>query len=162
MKGLTLIEVLIYMAILAVFISGIFVLFNRALDSAELLRLRAETAANAEFVMRKIEWAASGAKTINIPTANNSSSQLSMDKFVAGSNPLIFVLNGEKITLAKGGGAPIDLTNDKVRITQFLVEHFSSIDNPSTLKVALTVENKPSGRFNQIASTTAQMFFAIK
>src|SRR3989338_2731616 len=130
MKGLTLIEVLIYMAILAVFIGGIFVLFNQALDSAELLRLRAETAANAEFVMRKIEWAASGAKTINIPTANNSSSQLSMDKFVAGSNPLIFVLNGEKITLAKGGGAPIDLTNDKVRITQFLVEHFSSVDNP--------------------------------
>lgn len=162
MKGLTLIEVLIYMAILAVFVSGIFTLFNRALDSAELLRLKAETAANAEFVMRKIEWATSGAKTVNIPTANNFSSQLSIDKFASSSNPVIFALSGEKITLAKAGGAAINLTNDKVRITQFLTEHFSSVDNPSTLKITLTVENKPSGRFNQVASTTSQMFFAIK
>lgn len=150
-SGLSLIEVIIYLAILAIFIVSVFLLLNQSLNNIKRVRAKAEIAANAEFVARKIEWAINGAESINFPAVNSSSTQLSVNRFSAGFNPIIFTLSNDKITLSKAGGPAIDITNNKVRVNEFLVEHFSTADNPSTLKVRLIIEN-----------LTASMFFVIK
>lgn len=161
-SGLTLIEVVIYLAIMAIFISSAFLLVDRFLENAERTRIKIETAANAELVARKIEWAMSGAETVNFPAVNSSSTQFSINKFVSSYNPIVFALSGDKITLLKSGGTAINLTNDNVRVGKFLAEHFSTVENPSTLRITLSIENKSNGRLNQTASTTLKMFFVVK
>ncbi|MEK7555520.1 MAG: prepilin-type N-terminal cleavage/methylation domain-containing protein [Patescibacteria group bacterium] len=160
--GLTLIEVVIYLAIMAVFISSAFLLVSRSLENAERTRIKTETSANVEFVARKIEWAMNGAETVNFPAANSFSTQFSINKFDSSSNPIVFALSGDKITLSKSGGTAINLTNDNVRVGKFLAEHFSTAENPSTLKITLSLENKSGGRLSGIASTTLKMFFVVE
>ncbi|MEE8131821.1 MAG: prepilin-type N-terminal cleavage/methylation domain-containing protein [Candidatus Paceibacterota bacterium] len=161
-KGLSLIEVIIYLAIMAIFISATFLLVNQSLENAERVRIKIETAANLEIVLRKIEWAMSEAETVNFPVANTSSTQFSINRFSSDFNPIVFTLSGAQITLSKSGGPAIDLTNNKVRVTDFLAEHFSTAENPSTLRIKLSIKNKASGRLSEIASTTIQMFFVVE
>lgn len=158
--GLTLIEILIYLSILGVFITSAFLLANQAIENAEWVRIKTETAANAEFVIRKIDWAMADAKKVNSPALNASSSWFSIDKFASSSNPIVFSLNNGRITLSKASGPEIDLTNNNVQVNDFSAEHLSVPGSSSTLKIKLTVENKPLGRFN--ASTTIQTFFVIE
>ncbi|HDH31348.1 MAG TPA: hypothetical protein ENH26_01080 [Candidatus Wolfebacteria bacterium] len=161
MKGLTLIEVIIYLAIMAIFISATFLLVNQSLENAERVRIKTETAANLELVMKKIEWAMNEAEIVNSPAVNASSTQFSINQFSSSFNPVVFALNGDKITLSKSGGSAVDLTNDSVQVNDFLVEHFSTVDNPSTLRIRLSISGKSSGRLGQVASTTVQMFFVV-
>lgn len=146
--GFSLVEVLIYLAILTIFITSSFLLVNYILENAEWSKFNIENQANIEFVFKKIERALLNTQTVNIPAPNSISSELSITQYDA--NSLIFSFRDEKIKLLKDG-KEIDLTNDRVKVTNFLVEHYQ-INTLSTLKITLTLGNYPS----------VQTFFTIK
>ncbi len=68
-KGFTLIETLLYIALLAMLLSGVVVASYQLIDSARKIDSKNTTEQEGNFVIRKIDWALNGVTTITQPTA---------------------------------------------------------------------------------------------
>src|SRR5438105_3614795 len=86
--GFTLIETLVYLALFALMIGGIvaasFLLFESSDRNSEKARLQEEK----NFIVGKIDWALSGAKTVASPSAGASGSTLTATKYDGTSNTI--------------------------------------------------------------------------
>ena len=136
-SGFTLIEILIYSVILAIFIGAAFSFIASVLGTTDTLLERNEVLANQDFAERKIYWILGQATGILAPGPNSSGTVLT----VGGNDPAIYPVNltlvSGQITLALPGKEAAALTNNRGRADQFLVQTFSNSQTSSTLAVTL-------------------------
>lgn len=134
-SGFTLIEVLIYSVILAIFIGAALSFIASILGSTDTLLERNEVLANQEFVESKIYWILGQASSVSSPAANASGTVLTAE----GTNPAVYPASfnfyDNQITLALAGQPAVTLTNNRVKAGQFLVQRFSNIQTSSTVSV---------------------------
>ncbi len=141
MKGFTLIEVLIYSAILAIVLGGIFMTFYSILGTSDSLRYRVELIENTKFLEQKFRWAITGATQIDIPVVGSTSVTLSLNK-PGVANPLTFDLDSGMVRIASGSETPIPLTNNFVVVTSLSFENYSfSGGTRNTVRVRANLEN---------------------
>jgi len=159
----TLVESLVYSALLAFFIGAAFIVTTQVLENARKDRSKLEVSEEAEFIMKKIEWALIDASTTTIPMAGTSSSTLKVLKYGFAENPLEFRLQDESVELKRSTGAFTRLNNTRVKVTGLTFEHTRDDTNEQSLvDVTLTVENKPEEEETIFeASTTLQSTFRI-
>lgn len=151
-NGFTLIEVLIYSLILAMFLGAAFAFIASVFGTTDTLLEQNEVIVNQEFIERKINRFAPYATAIVTPGPNSSSTaELRLDVSNAAFNPVVFSLNGGVITLSTAGGTAVPLTNNRVSITYFLAEHFATSSAPSVLRLYLEMK---SNIYSHIVSTT--------
>lgn len=162
-KGFTLIETLIYSAVLAVFLSFVFYTTTQILESTRRTRSQSEVYDEADFIFKKIAWAVTSASAVNIPAPNATSTTLSVNKINFPDNPLIFSWDGLNVFLARGGGAPIMLNSSRARVSAVLFQKiYNATTSQTFLRVTLAVENKPIQEitiFN--ASTTLETTYTL-
>lgn len=143
MKGFTLIEVLIYSALIAVIISGSLIAVYQIIEGSDSVQNKIIIEQEANFLLSKIRWALTGATTINIPTIGLASSTLSINKANYSENPIIFDLNSNNIRIKHGSGDPTILNNQNTAINNLVFEHLAANGGgPEGLKINLTVNNK--------------------
>ncbi len=142
MKGFTLIETLIYSAILVIVLGGIFITFYSIMTTSDSLRYQIELIENAKFLEQKFKWALTGAEGINMPIIGSvSSSILSINK-PGIANPLIFDLNEGIVRITSGSESPVPLTNNFVVVSSISFESFSfSSDTQNTIRIRAELEN---------------------
>lgn len=142
--GFTLIETLIYIALLALIMgSGIVAAFY-VIDSSESEKKNINTIAEAAFLMRKIDWALTGADTINFPASGNTEAELSIDKSGFPSNPIVIDLQSGRAHLSRGGNPSVELTSDWVTIENLLFEHIPAVPpKPAAIKASFTAGGQP-------------------
>lgn len=133
-SGFTLIETLIYSAILAIFLAASLLFINSVLSSADKLTAQNEVAANLEFVSKKMDFYLSETKSVLEPAANSSSSRLATDSS-------IFELVNNKVFLTLPGGSSSSITNNRVVVNNFLVENFVNEQSSSTLRISLDIQS---------------------
>lgn len=139
-SGLTLIEVVIYVALLSIFLSFSIGTMYGLLESQSQNRRRIETQEEANFLMAKIEWALSDASAINFPAAGASSSVLSVDKYGFSANPVVFDVSSGTMRLARGGGAPAALSDGNVVVSQASFTHNAALNGaPESVAISFTV-----------------------
>ena len=140
-KGFTLLELLIYVAILAVLMVGIssaFISFNRGRGQVEA---RSEVNSNLQFVIEKISHDLKFASSVTTPAAAGSS-----------SNTLVLVLDGLTITYNVSSGqlkrqvnseTPQTITSDKVTVA---TPTFTRLENINTVlpKTVVSIETNIS------------------
>lgn len=139
-KGMTLVETLLYISILVIVVTVVVqVLFM-------ILRLHSKISANRllessmgesmERIVREIRLASSvneGASALNINPGT-----LSLDGVSGGvSYNVTFGEAGDRIYISKDGGAPGNLTSDKVTITNIT---FQKVTNSQSEGVRVTIE----------------------
>lgn len=156
-NGFTLIEVLIYSALLAIFIGAAFAFISSILGTTDTLLEKNEVISNREFVERKIKWIFSGASEVLEPEPMSSSSKLKLNGSLANIYPAILSLEGNKLMLSVGGGASTTITNNRVRVTEFRVEHYSNNQSTSTIKLTFALE---SSIFDYLKTSTT-IFYVI-
>ncbi len=140
--GFTLLEVLIYSLILAIFLGAALAFIATIFSSTDVLLERNEVIVNQEFIERKISRFAPFATAIIIPAANSSSTQqLRLTVVNPTLNPVFFSYGDQKLTLSTGGGAAVPLVNNRVRVSQFLVEHLATTSAPAILKIQLELKD---------------------
>ena len=142
MKGFTLIEVLIYSALIAMIISGSLIAVYQIIEGSDSIQNKIIMEQEANFLLSKIRWALTGATAINIPTIGLASSTLSINKANYSENPIVFDLNSNNLRIKQGSGNPAILNNQNIAINNLIFEHLTASAAPEGLKISLTVNNK--------------------
>ncbi len=143
-KGFTLIEVIVYVALFSILIGSAFAVTYQLFDSSNKLNSKNTTQEEANFVLRKLDWALSGIDPSTIPiiagTACNQS--LSVTKSDASLSPIAIRFNTVSgvnyIEISEHGGAYYPLTTSNVSISCL---KFSSISgSPSGITAIATID----------------------
>lgn len=133
-KGFTLIEMLIYSALFSLMMVGMLGGVYMVIQGANQSNARLLVDNEANFVLRKINWALTGASSINIPGAGFSVSILSVNKSGVPS-PVRFRLNSENVELDPGTGTYVPLDTANVIIASLSFEHIPALGTkPAAVK----------------------------
>lgn len=120
-KGFTLIEVIIYIAILAFLVgSGVAAAFY-IIDSQEKNKSDVNIESEAHFLIRRIEWVMTGS-AITSPASGTSGASLTVSK--SGSTITIDSSSG-RARIDTGAGA-VPITNDRVTIQSLTFDHIAA------------------------------------
>ena len=151
-NGFTLIETLIYIALLTLVIgSGVVAAFY-VIDSSGKEKKSINAFAEAAFLMRKIDWALTGVESTSIhdPSPGPPGPMLSVDKslpFPPASNPIVIDLLAGGARLSRGVVPPapqVELTSEWVTIENLSFEHIDAIPpKPAAIKASFTANGKP-------------------
>ena len=140
--GFTLLEILLYSLILALFLGSSIAFVNAILNTSDSSLDRNEIIANQEFIGKKISWIMGSVESIILPNASSSStSTVSLNLLNANLTPAVFSFENESITLSLAGSSSVPLTNSRIIITDFLAEHFDSDDSPPTLRISFALQS---------------------
>lgn len=110
--GFTLIETLVYIALFTIVIGGGMVGAYGIIEGTDRTSSKTILEQDANFILRKVDWALTGLDTIN-----SSGASLSVNKKDFASNPIVFSLSGTNITIKKGSNTAIVLNNSRVKIS---------------------------------------------
>lgn len=112
-KGFTLLEVIIYIALFSFLMGTAFIAVYQLIENSDRLSVKNITQEEGNFVLRKINWALTGASSFT-----NTSNTLHIDTY--NGNQINIALVGTKIQMTEsmGSGAPGDfITTDKVTVS---------------------------------------------
>jgi len=115
-SGFTLIEVIIYIALLAFIIGAGVSSAYYLIDSSAKGNADVSTIAEAEFLMRKIDWALTGAETFDLSV----SGIIGINKYDTTFNPIQIKWNETSSSTEISVGTPEDflrLTSERVKVT---------------------------------------------
>lgn len=142
----TLIESLIYLALFALVIGGILISTYQTIEGTERTNSNIVVQEEANFLLRKIDWALTNISSISNPSAGNTSSVLSVTKtdLPLSDNPLTFDTNSSSLRLTRGSFAPTPLSSVNVSITNVVFEHIASTGTkPAAIKASFKINDKP-------------------
>lgn len=112
--GFSLIETVIYMALVALVIGALLVSTYSMVDGSVRLQNKAVVSQEGLFLVRKLDWALSGATAVSVP--NPITLRVTRADLPAGESPLEFTLTDTTLTLARGTGAPEALQSASVAV----------------------------------------------
>ena len=122
-NGFTLIETLIYSVLLSLIIAGSLVGVYQIISSSDKLSTKAFIEQEGNFLLRKINWALTGATVIYSPDINSYSAGLKLDKINPNDpdNPLEleFASSSKKIILKQDGNL-FDLSSDYLEVSDLI------------------------------------------
>lgn len=152
-RGFTLIEAIIYIALISIMLGFTVLVISQMMDTQRRLKSKIELEAEADFILRKLNWALTNAQNVSQPPLNSSSSVLSIDKNGGSENPLVFDLAGGDIRLSRGGGAATALNNQYVTLNQLTFEHLAaSGTTPEAIRTTIAVQSLTDARIIQITN----------
>jgi len=148
-KGFTLMEVLVYVAVLTIIILAVSSFFLWAIRSNTKTKALRETLDNTRRVMEIMTYEIKEAKSIYTPTT--TSTQLSLETTHYSpegekTSYIDFYLCDTQLCLKKESQDPITLTSDSVEINNLLFRRIVSGESPS-IQIDLTINYKnPANR----------------
>lgn len=143
MRGITLIETLVYIALLTLFIGSGIVSAFYIIDSSEKNKLKISATAEAQFLLRKIDWALTGVTIIDSPSSGTSGGTLSVNQADFGDNPIVISLDSNRAQLSRGGSAAEYLTTERVKIENLTFTHRPAQGaKPAAVAVSFTASGK--------------------
>lgn len=107
--GFTLIETIVYIALLGILLSGVFVSAYNIIESNGRNQVRIVMKNEGEFLLAKINWAISRSETAQVPAGGN----LQVDD---GVNSFEFKQEGNDLILKRDEGGAIALNNKSVAV----------------------------------------------
>src|SRR3989344_3611457 len=137
-KGFTLIETIIYIALFTILMGGALATAYSLIEGADGTQTKTTVQEEANFVLRKIDWALTGTETINIPGAGYSDI-LSVSKY-DGTNIVIQLTSG-KIEISEDGGATfLPITTDNVAVGTLQFYHIPALGSgPEGIQASITI-----------------------
>ena len=146
-SGFTLIETLIYMVLFAIVIGGGMVATYQIIEATDADHNHVILQEEANFLLRKINWALTGANSFSIISSPPS---LSITK--TGSPTIIFNENSNNLQITRGTGSPIILNSSNITVTNLSFLPISGGTGITTSFALTTVQNgRPA---SQTFSTT--------
>lgn len=151
-SAFSLIEALIYSALLALFLGAVVGFLTTVIGTADKLLERGEVYANRDFLERKLDWLVGQASVVTTPAASSTAPTLTLSGPDASVYPATFALDSGAITLSLAGNPALPLTNKRVQVSQFDVTHFTTAQASSSISVFIALSSALYSQFD--ASTT--------
>lgn len=139
-SGITLVETLIYIALFILLIGAGMISAFYIIDSSERNKTDLSTTTEAQFLLRKIDWALTGVTSINTPSSGNSEDTLSVEK-IGGEN-VVINFNSNRVQISRGGNTEY-LTAERVKIENLLFNHVPiQGEKPAAIEVSFVANGK--------------------
>ena len=128
--GFTLIEILIYIGLFTLIIGGLLFVIYGMIQGSSRLQGKVVIEEEAAFLLRKLDWALTGASDVSVPSAD----RLEITKPAEG---LVFTLEDGSLMLARNGGGAVRLNTESVNIPTLT---FTEIPAEDSRPAAVTAE----------------------
>lgn len=138
-QGFTLIEILIYSAIITGILTVSLFTAYQLISSEERVVMRRELTENQKFVLQKLAWILTNVSAINSPAASSTGSTLSVNRLNYSYNPLVLSLSDGALQLTSGATVT-PITNHYASVTALSFEH-RLVGGASTIKVNAIFSN---------------------
>ena len=156
--GFSLIEALVYIAVLSIIITAVVSFILWSVYSYTKAKVARETLDNAERVIRVITNEIREADSIYTPTTTASQLSLETVKYLPLGEEITYIdfyLCDSRLCFKKESQDPIVLTSDEVEITNLTFNQISSGGVESSIQISLTIDYKnPTGRSEYDASVS--------
>ncbi len=137
--GFTLIEFILYVAILSVVLVGIVTFMLMILHSRVKNQVISEVEQQGVQVMQIITQTIRNAEDINSPSPGSSASSLSIDVVTVVDDLTIFDLNSGVIRIKQGVASEISLTSDKITASGLNFQNIPRAGTADTIKIEFTL-----------------------
>ena len=144
--GFTLLEVILYLAILSTMVFGIGSFVNLVSVSRVKNQVMTEVDMQAFQIIQNITEDIRNAKSIVSPTIGQNQNSLTIIN--TDDSQKVFVLEGDTFTVNNGTGA-IDLNNNQVLVKELIFKNLSRTETPDIIQINFTISyNNNSGNEN--------------
>ena len=140
--GLTLIELLVYISlVVGILITATTFAWNIINSRTKAFAIQ-EVEQNGRFIMEKITQTTYSATDITSPTPGNSANQLELVLKDLTYDPTVFTVVNNTIQMSEGAGGFINLSSDRVRVTDLIFRNMSSANGKTkNVEVTFTLEH---------------------
>ena len=143
-QGFTLVEVLIYIAIIGIVITS-FVTFAMSISGSRAKTyVVQEVHANARVALNLISQKIRLADDVFSPIAGNSNSSLELDMPGPDSNLTFDVASGV-LNITEGIGSPIPITSDEVNISSLSFTNLAPSEERDNIRIKMIIEYRGDG-----------------
>lgn len=144
MKGFTLIETIIYIAVIGLIMGTLGLFMNTLLQARAKTQASSEVIAVARVIQDQLSLAARHAEGINVgsSTFGTDPGALSLDMVDVATDPTVFSLtaaDGQFQKTQAGGGAMI-LTSDRVNVDSLIFNNLTGADDAGIIQVQFTLK----------------------
>jgi type II secretory pathway pseudopilin PulG len=138
-SGFTLVESLIYFAILGILLVAIgSILFHVILGKIKAETIQ-EVSQNARIVTERIADSVRNAQSISTPSSGQTTTSLSLTMTAASKNPTVFDVSSGRLRIKEGSSAAQNITGEDVTVSSISFTNVSYANTPGTVRIALTL-----------------------
>ena len=146
--GYTLIELLLYVAIIGILLSSITVFFGMMVSARVKNQTIAEVNDQAAAVMDYMTQTIRNASSITSPTAGTSGSSLTLVVPTGSLSPTIFSLSGTTLQVKEGTAAAVSLTSSDVQLSSLTFTNLTRSGTPGIVQISFTLNRTNPGGTN--------------
>ena len=149
--GVTLIEVIIYLALFGLLMGGAITAAYNLFESESRGQTKAMMQEEGGFLIGKINWALSGVQAVTAPAVGTKGSVLTVAKWdTTIGNPITIALTGVDITMATSSNlSGMTLNNSNVSVSNLLFDHKEQLgvgNDPESVQFSFTLSARlPDG-----------------
>lgn len=138
-EGYTLIELLLYVALVGILLSAITVFFGIVADARIKNQTINEVNEQGTYAMEYMTRIARGATSVSSPAAAATGTSLTLVVPTASLSPTIFSVTGTVLQIKEGAGTAVALTTSKVRVDSLSVTNLTRSGTSPIVQISLTL-----------------------
>ncbi|MDQ3075643.1 MAG: type II secretion system GspH family protein [bacterium] len=142
-RGLTLIEMIIYLGLFSILIGGVVVAVYQIVQNSGKISNKMVVEEEMNFVLKKVDWALTGATSVTTPLSGTSDT-LRVNKLNFFDNPIVIKENSTNQSVEYCTGlctATYRLTSVNVHVEDLTFQYLPSVGGaPAGIKVTLTID----------------------
>lgn len=141
-KGFTLVEILLYFAIISVVLFAIMSFSLQILDITQKSANLKEIQTNMDYIGNQITYAIQSAESVDVPnsTFNDDAGALSLITTDPENSPTSFYAQNEEIFIKKGSGSAVKVSSDLISCPQLRFSRITSTNIPDQILIDLRCE----------------------
>jgi prepilin-type N-terminal cleavage/methylation domain-containing protein len=152
-KGFTLVEMLLYIAILSIIImafsSFFFLSYTSRIKAAAIAEVEQQGSQTMSLITQNIR----NATSIASPTAGVSAGSLTLTEYIGANSPTVFDQSVDTLRITEGVATAVNLTSNRIVVSNLSFQNLSRPSTPGVVQIKFTLTHiNPSNRGEYIYS----------
>jgi len=147
--GYTLIELLLYIALIGALLTGVVFFFSITLDARAKNQSISEVNDQGAIIMQTIVQTIHNATSVSSPAAGASGASLTLVVPTGSLSPTVFDLSSSIIRIKEGAGAVVALSNDNVQVTSLTFRNLTKTGTTGQVQVSFTLSRVNASSRNE-------------
>lgn len=146
--GYTLIELLLYIAMVGVLLAAVTAFFGITTDARIKNQSMTEVNEQGVFALDMIAQTVRNGTSLSSPAAGASGSQLTLTVPTGALSPTVFDVSGGVLRIKEGAGGVVAITNSKVQVTSLTVTNLTRSGTGGIVRISLTLSRRNTAGAN--------------
>ena len=152
-KGFTLIETLLYLAILSIMVlalsSFLYMTYSARIHASVIAEVEQQGSQTMDIITQNIR----NSSGITTPVAGTSAASLTLTEYTGAVSPTIFDQSGNTIRIKEGAGVTVDITSNRVVVSGLSFQNLTRSGTPGSVQVKFTLTHiNPSNKGEYVYS----------